>query len=162
MKKYWPIFQFIWFQALWFTAIMLQNDGLIWLALLLTLHFVLSPTVLEDLLVLPIAALGVLIDFILIEFGFFMFPTLPIWLIALWIGFTLTIGHSLKWMKEFPLIALSLIGSMSGMLSYWAGHKFNAVEFPQGLFMTLIVLMVIWSILFPVVLKLNFHLRKLL
>jgi hypothetical protein len=51
----------------------------------------------------------------------------PIWLVGLWAAFSLTIGHSLAWLRPRPALA-ALFGFLGGGFSYWMGARLGAVE----------------------------------
>jgi hypothetical protein len=50
----------------------------------------------------------------------------PLWLVTLWAAFSLTIGHSLAWLRRRRVLA-GLFGLLGGGFSYWAGARLGAV-----------------------------------
>lgn len=51
----------------------------------------------------------------------------PLWLVSLWAAFSLTLGHSLSWLRARPLLA-GVFGLLGGGFSYWVGARVGAVE----------------------------------
>jgi len=73
----------------------------------------------------------------------------PAWILALWIGFALTLNHSMAWFKGRLLIG-SAIGFVAGPLAYWfAGRTWGAVQFADPAWPALLALAVAWAILMP-------------
>lgn len=155
----WQLAQLISFQIFWLVSVIGQNKWIWIAALLLIAHFVFSPTRKTDLLVLPLALIGMTVDGLLILSGIFQFDTLPLWLGIIWLGFILTLGHSLKWLRKLPLVALIPIGALAGTSSYLAGWKLGAVSLPEGLLASSLTLIIIWSGLLPLFVKLDNSIR---
>ena len=79
-------------------------------------------------------------------------PMAPSWIIALWIGFALTLNSSLAWLQRRPLAA-AVIGGISGAISFWFGAEvWGAADFVAPREVVLTVLTVVWSILIPALL----------
>lgn len=154
---------FLCFQLVWFAAVYFTNDALAILILLLIVHFYLSPSRYADLKVIfTVMPIGCLSDSLLSQSGVFIFANgslLPLWLVCLWAYFTLTLNHSLAWLKRLPLYAQALSGAIFGPLSYYGGYKMGAVNFSESLFSSLFILMVIWATLLPVYIVLS-HLSR--
>ncbi|QPG04380.1 DUF2878 domain-containing protein [Salinimonas marina] len=146
---------FVWFQSIWVLAIFTQYQFWWALAVLLVVFFLMtSQPRLDAVCMLLVVALGTLVDSALTLTGMFAFSgpvygvPIPLWLVALWAGFSLTLGHSLNYLQGRPGIS-ALLGVIFGPLSYWAGARFGAVDFPNSLIFTLIILAVVWGLLFP-------------
>jgi hypothetical protein len=76
----------------------------------------------------------------------------PAWIIIMWVGFALTVNHSLKWMKSHP--SLPIIGGLvGGPLAYFSGMKLGAVEFLIDPMQTAIMLAVAWAVALAVLFK---------
>ncbi len=155
----WFWLQLIAFQLLWFSAVLGGNDWILLPLALIALHFLFSPSVRGDWRVLPIAVIGISADALLTWTGVFRFDGLPIWLALLWVGFVLTLGHCLAWLRRLPLSLMAPLGALAGTASYLAGWKLDAVDLPLGLTATLIVLAILWSVLLPVLVRLDFYIR---
>lgn len=160
-KNFWPIFQFVSFQLIWILGVFFKNEYLAIMISILALHFVLSPSPKHDMMVLPIAIAGFVLDLALIQLGVFYFEAFPIWLMIIWMAFVLSLGHSLQWLQRYSFYIVSIISSISGMLSYWAGNRFEAVQFPNGVLLTAIILMALWAIYVPTMLKLDHFIRAI-
>lgn len=50
------------------------------------------------------------------------------WMLSLWLGFAITLNHSLKWLMAKPILAV-LFGLIGGPLAYWSGAKLGAMTF---------------------------------
>lgn len=147
IRKHFIIMNMIWFQCMWLLAVIFQNKGLVFLAGLLCLHFYLSPKRDADIAILPIIAFGLICDSLLTILGFYEFSEIPIWLIALWLGFILTINHSMSWIFKLPLVVRIVLFSMMSALSYFAAYNLNAVNFPRSLTMTMSLIGLYWGVL---------------
>lgn len=158
MKNVFNIANFIGFQAIWFTSIWFGND-LIWLALLLILAHVYWVEVkeVELTLLLGCATIGIGIDSFFTVTGVYIFTPvpqflpIPLWLVAIWLGFAATLRHSLRYLMNNTLWAI-IAGAVAGPLSYFAGQRLGAVEFGYDIATTLIILSVTWALLFPALL----------
>ena len=129
--------------------------------LLIGLHFLFSPTKSSDLKVMPIALIGIGIDLSLTYTGVFEFTNSPIWLFVLWLGFSLTLNHSIAKIGQLHTVLIALFGGCFGTISYLAGWRFNAVEFPFGLYSTALILVSVWALLLPSLFHIDRKLRRL-
>jgi hypothetical protein len=145
----WVIGQALGFQLLWLIAVLGQNQLIPVLLLFIGLHFWWSPEAREDLCLLPLALVGLAGDGLLIAFNVLAFEQTPYWLVGLWTGFVLTLGHSLAWLGRLPLVARLGIGASAGALSYVAGWRMGAVHFPQPFGLTVAWLWLHWAVLIP-------------
>lgn len=150
MKQFW-IINLVFFQACWFLAAFLQSDAVLWMLLLFAIHFILSPTRKLDLLVLPMAMLGFLIDQVLIYTGVIAIESewLPAWLALLWLGLVLCLNHSLAWLFKLNLLWVALIGAVSAPFSYYGGLEFGAFETSVSLYSFFAVFAIIWAVVLP-------------
>ncbi|MDH3661308.1 MAG: DUF2878 domain-containing protein [Alphaproteobacteria bacterium] len=144
------------FQSLWFAAV-LGRESLLWLlVLLLTAHVLFCSDRKTELKVMLLCAgLGSAVDIVLTLAGIFVFsppPTvlpIPIWLIALWLGFAATLRHSLSYLLKRPAIAIPAAG-LTAPLSYFAAMRLGAVDFGFDTPFTLILLGVLWAAMMAV------------
>jgi hypothetical protein len=154
---YW--FNLICFQLIWFIAVFFTHNGLIFLILALLLHFYLSPNRQYDLAsLITISLIGGAVDLLLSSLGLMVFPEaalLPAWLVLLWAHFALALNHGMSWLNKVPVYFQVVLGGLFGPLSYYAGYKFGAVDFPLPHLPTLLMLIVIWSTLLPVYLLIS-------
>ncbi|WP_394129651.1 DUF2878 domain-containing protein [Shewanella maritima] len=141
------------FQLVWWLGVLYDNQYL-WLSTtVIAVHVLLSKQKQVDVItLLACAIIGISIDGMLVLSGVFHFAQSPIWLMCLWCIFALSLNYSLAAFKRLPTLLQATLGGVFGALSYIAGAKFEAVSFPLDLFLTSILLFLIWSALFPVLL----------
>jgi hypothetical protein len=72
----------------------------------------------------------------------------PLWLAALWAMLATTLNHCLAWTARRVWLA-SLLGAVSGPLSYFAGATLSDVRLPLEQLTTLAILVTVWAIVFP-------------
>ncbi len=129
------------FQLLWFAAVIGSAKGFVWPYLLfstLLIVWQLHPSHRHpsDLKVVAVAVvLGLIIDTLFLQFNVFKFADSfpvegisPLWIILLWVGFALTVNHSMQWLNKHPLLP-ALAGAIFAPLSYLAGLRLGAVEY---------------------------------
>ncbi|MEM7610178.1 MAG: DUF2878 domain-containing protein [Pseudomonadota bacterium] len=88
-------------------------------------------------LVVVAVAGGIIVDgsyalFGLVEYQLPAGPIAPWWIIGLWVIFALTLTESMGWMRD-RIWAGALMAGIGAPLSYLAGYKLGAIEFPLGL-----------------------------
>ncbi len=146
------------FYTVWITAVLGSAQLMIWPVLLscgLLLAWQLHPSRRHptDLRVLFAALiLGLLADSLWLSTGLLAYTDQrpiaaisPLWIIALWAAFALTINHSFYWLKNNPYMPF-LSGGIGGPLSYYAGVRFGAVEYLEGTALVSICLAIGWTI----------------
>lgn len=96
--------------------------------------------------------LGVIVDTIWIQMGYMDFTDkrpfqflAPAWIIILWVGFGLTINHSLKWLTLHPLLP-ALTGAIAAPLTYFGGIKIGAVEYTASVAEVSTGLAIVWAL----------------
>jgi hypothetical protein len=108
-----------------------------------------------DLRLLMLAfACGLAIDGTLSELGWIRYagpaPALPpggapLWILALWTSFSLTLTRSLAWLSGHPLWA-AVFGALGGPIAYWsAARGFHAVRFVPPSYRAIAALAAGWS-----------------
>lgn len=151
------LFQLIWFACVWGGA-----SGRWWLAVASVIGFALwqvprSARPKTELALMGAAVFtGLLVDTVYVVAGLVSYPQpgpwrglAPVWIIALWVGFALTLNHSLAWLKDRPLAA-ALMGGLAGPLSFWIGvTRFAAAEFVAPAPLVLVILGAAWALLLP-------------
>ena len=127
---------------------------------LVGLHLLLTPRpALELRLALWFAATGLLVDSALglagvLDFsGTTPYPPgaawlTPPWLLGLWMLFSTTLHHALRYLKQ-NLLAAALLGAVAGPLAYVGGYRLDAVMLPQSLPLTVAVLALTWGAVTP-------------
>ena len=110
-------------------------------------------------LVATAAVIGLVVDSSYLRLGLLSYPQhgpleplAPVWIVALWVGFALTLNHSLAWMQGSRFFSAAL-GGISGAFSFWIGAKvWGAAEFVAPPALVLTVLALVWSIIIPALL----------
>jgi hypothetical protein len=73
----------------------------------------------------------------------------PFWIVALWINFSLTLNHSLSYLKLHLGLA-SLLGAIGAPLAYWGAAKgWSAIAFEGQPTATLAALALVWAVVTP-------------
>ncbi|WP_051221733.1 DUF2878 domain-containing protein [Neptunomonas japonica] len=163
----WKIWiNFLGFNLIWALSIFSGNEAMLWVLLLLLLHFMIMPEPLIELaVVLSTALLGYSVDCLLTLLGVFKFEQVqgitPTWLVFLWVGFCSTLRHSLSFFSQKYLTA-SLAGAIAGSFTYLLAAHFGAVELPLSSVVSFAVLASVWAVLFPALLWLSSALYKAL
>ena len=156
MLHYGKWLNFALFQSIWFAAI-LGRESLEWLLmLLLMVHLLLcADRKAEMKIMLLCAGLGSVVDIILTLTGVFVFDPapwplpIPVWLIALWLGFAATLRHSLSYFLARPAIAIPA-ASLAAPLSYFAAMRLDAVVFGFGTLFTIVLIGILWAAMMAV------------
>lgn len=155
--KFW--INFIAFQIVWFAAVVGASKGLWWPGPLAALLFVgihlASPLRArgDGVLVAFALLLGFIVDSTYATGGIMAyaapFPSTqlaPLWILALWAAFALTLNHSLAWLARRRLYA-AIAGAVVGPISYWsAGRAFGAVTLSEPLWQSLLALGIGWMV----------------
>ena len=139
------------FQVGWLLAALSLPQSAEFMALLVIVHFALSPSLKSDILLLLLALPGVVMDQLLISSGILLVdqPVIPAWLTVLWLLFALAIGHSLSWLQRLPLLAVVVVGAVAGPLSYLAGQKLGALSLAQPEMTSLAIMAACWGVILP-------------
>lgn len=144
------------FQLVWWAGVLAGNQLILLSILLIVGHFLLSQSPRQDLQLMCLCAVvGMSVDTALTLFGVFVFADTPYWLALLWFAFALSLRYSLVFFLRIHVFWQALFGGVFGTLSYIAGAEFGAVLLPYGQWVSGIVLVVIWSVLFPVLLLMS-------
>jgi len=159
------LFNIIGFQVGWWSCVLgVQNGhaylGPVVISIFLITHIALNEDVRDEIVFIEtVGVLGALVDtsFLLTSLityqGLTFAYIAPFWIIAMWLGFSATINHSLAWLDGKWFFAF-LLGAVFGPLSYIAGLKFGAVDF-QISFFTITILATVWGITVPFIFYLN-------
>lgn len=114
-----------------------------------------------DLRLIPLAlAIGLLADSAWIALGWLDYSApwpssefAPGWILAIWLAFSLTLNHSLAFLRRRYALA-SLLGAIGGPLAYWcAAHGFGAVHFDAPDMTVLIGLGIAWALMIPMLMR---------
>lgn len=155
------IVNFLFFQLLWFSAVLGAANDYAWaaplcLAVFVIFHFTcfVKHRYADILLLALCILLGLVIDSIGSHFGWVEFvyytfkPITPLWLLCLWAGFALTINHSMRWIKAHVILG-GVAGAVFGPLSYYAGWQAGAMQWVEP-FSTALFISAAWSLVMPV------------
>ena len=152
MKKFWLV-NLVLFQLCWLLAAFYQQQAVVFMLLIIILHFVLSPTKILDLKVLPVAFAGMIIDQILMHFAVVLFvdepAVIPIWLMLLWVIFSFCLNHSLNWLNHIQVKYVVLLGATFGPISYFGGLSLGAFETSTSQNVFLLTYAAVWAIFLP-------------
>lgn len=152
----------VFYQATWLAAIAGAAHGWWWagpamLAAFAVWQLLVSNERRADLELMACAAVvGFAIDTLCVRGGMFVYAApvpspdfAPIWIVALWMSFALTLNHSLAYMKSHLALAAAL-GAIGAPLAYWAAARgWNALSFAAQPVIALGVLAIAWAILAP-------------
>jgi hypothetical protein len=143
----------VFFQLVWFACAIYQQSSIVIVSLLIVIHFILSPSPLNDFKVLVLSLVGISVDQALFVAGVIEFssssPVIPYWLILLWCYFAMCFNHSLRWTLSIPVWGQSILGGVFGTLSYLAAVNFEAIASPFSTVTFVICFFVVWAALFP-------------
>mgnify|MGYP002777180360 CR=1 FL=1 len=158
----------IFFQMTWVASVGGAAQGYWWAGLVaLTLFAVWQFRVTQwpraDFALMCLACLlGLVIDSAFIQMGLLRFTDpvpfaelAPIWILGMWMGFALTLNHSLRWFRRRLLLG-AVFGLIGGPLAYYVAEKqFEAVRFIGEPWIVLATLGLTWAVATPVLLKLS-------
>jgi hypothetical protein len=151
------------FQLVWWLSILFGNAVIIPVTFILLLHIFFHSQPGSELKVLFFSALlGFSVDISLTLNGVFIFPDShfpPLWLALLWFGFCATLQISLKYFSDRISLAF-LVGGLGGSSTYLAAAKLGAVEFGYGWLSTFLILLVVWTFLYPLLIFLTRRMRR--
>jgi len=112
-------------------------------------------------LVIASVVLGIIVDTIWVKAGYMDFTDkrpfsnfAPAWIVVLWVGFALTVNHSLKWLTAHPLLPV-ITGAVAAPITYFAGIKLGAVVYTQSVTTVSVGLAIAWSISLTILVKIG-------
>ena len=154
LLRHYPVQQAAGFQLLWLAAVIGRNSWL-WLpVLLICCHlYTHRQQWRAELSILPVALLGLVVDGGLTLVGIYQFNHLPVWLLALWAGFVLTLNVSMVWLRNLPNTLLAVIGAVSGTGSYLAGERLGAVVIATPTVNSVVIIAGCWALLLPLLVR---------
>ena len=107
------------------------------------------------LLMLASAVIGLGLDSLLILIGAYepnrwlmSDPLTTVWLLMLWVNFSLALNESLQWLQEHLLIA-GILGCFFGPAAYLAASRLEAIEIAIPIYIRLLPICIAWSIAMP-------------
>lgn len=155
--RFW--FNLLGYQAVWFAAVLGAARGRTWpapvaVALFALVHFSLPGRRAADArLLLCALSAGVLMDGGLAASGWLAYaaaspPWPPLWILAIWAAFALTLNHSLVYLQTHPL-ATALLGAIGGPLAYLGAQRLQAVVFVAPDWRAIAALSLAWALALP-------------
>lgn len=150
MMPFWLI-NLVLFQISWLAAAFFTQYAAIIILGLICLNFRLSPSPKSDAKLILLLVIGISLDSLHFYMGTFSAKGafFPLWLIMLWVMFSISFNHSLNWFTKQSYWLLALCGGIGGSLSYWGGIKTGALSSHLSVNVTLIILALSWSLVFP-------------
>jgi len=162
------VFNIVGFQASWWLCVLGVKNGIIYLGpiimmIFLFLHFYFfSFNYAEIKLVILFGIIGTIIDSSMAFSGILSYSgtytsstsIAPLWITAMWCGFSATVNHSLFWLRN-RYAASTLLGAVAGPLSYLAGVKFGAIQFNTSSIIALITVALFYAITVPMIYWVN-------
>lgn len=163
------ILNFILFQAAWFACVAGAAASKPLLGVVVTFFVLLwhlyqaKQYKIELKLILSVLFTGAVFDQVMLSFHLIDYANhgwsnsiVPIWILALWLGFATTLNVSLAWMQGKTITAV-LFGAVGGPLAYLGAQKLGAVVLPSVT--SYIVLSIGWAILTPCFLIIARHIN---
>lgn len=162
----------LWFNLLWFLAVIYGSAGILWpavlaLGVLVAWSAGTGGNLRQD---ARMAVAGVLIAYTaepvwlsqgLIHYegqGELNLP--PDWITLLWVAFAICFNHCLQWLQTRRVLAV-VLGLVGSVLSILSGERLGALSFPQGWFELAMVYGPIWAVITPALAWLAWRLNRL-
>jgi hypothetical protein len=82
----------------------------------------------------------------------------PLWIVAMWSNFAITLNHSLAWLQR-NLWAAGVVGGLAGPIAYLAGSRLGAISLVAPV-PAVLALAVVWGTALPVLFRLALRLRR--
>ena len=155
------LMNFAMFYVGWFACVMGAGRGQLWLgpsvvAALVLIHLYLAPRpVQETRMILLTGIFGFAVDTLQASAGLYAFahtsaaPWLcPLWMVTLWMIFATTLNASMSWLAGRYRLA-AVLGALCGPVSYVAGARLGAIEFPAHAGLSLVGIAVMWACVMP-------------
>ena len=162
------ILNIIGFQASWWGCVLGVQAGMTYLGPFLMFSFLavhiirILDNYSELKLIILFGFIGTVIDTSMAYFGILIYQgtyfadtiMAPLWITAMWCGFSATINHSLSWLRN-RYISSAVLGLVFGPLSYIAGAKFGAIEYDTTPIIALIIISIVYGIATPLMYFVN-------
>jgi hypothetical protein len=160
------IINFVLFQMLWVACVLGAANRIIWpaIAILFAMLLIYSVPTLrvknDFLFILICLLLGFILDSLLAFFNFIDYSfdygfshIAPLWILFLWVGFALTLNHSMAWL--FKNIKTGyLLMALGPPLSYISADRLGAVII-SNMVLTSLLVSVSWMLVFKALLTVN-------
>ena len=156
------VINFILFQLAWFACVIGAAKAMPWLGVYVTViilvwHVYTANQTKPELILLLIAlCIGAVFDQLMVSFNLIDYAShgwdnqwVPVWILALWLGFATALNNSLRWMRKHTIVAI-LFGAIGGPLAYLGASKLGALTL-QGTH-SIIALSIGWAVINPLLL----------
>lgn len=155
------------FQVLWFACVLGGANNLLWPSIVAGIVMLIWQRKPEnqhenDIAVLFVALImGLVVDTSWSVFGLMEFqdgrpfaPLAPGWILIMWLGFALTINHSMSWLSNHPLLPAAM-GLIGGPMAYLAGLRLGAVEYLANFWLISALLAIVWAIALTILVRIG-------
>jgi len=162
----------IFFKVVWALSLFGVVIGYAWLGLLgLTFfsawHAATASSAKADFLVAAIAVIvGLILDTLYIKSGLIAFngeliwsEAAPLWILALWANFALTLNGCLRWLRERRLAAAAL-AFICGPVSYYGGIALGTATITGEHYLLFGAIGIAWSVAVPALLWLSLRIER--
>lgn len=157
------------YQVVWFTAVIGASHGKTWPGVTVGALFVLWQILRADhpyaelRLLVSAVALGIVIEGVLARTGWATYAAsalaipavgAPLWILAIWASFSMTLNHSLAYLRERLWLAL-LLGAVGAPLAYLGAQRgWASVVFQQPAWRGLTWIACSWAVAMPLLMLL--------
>ncbi|UCD56142.1 MAG: DUF2878 domain-containing protein [Candidatus Hydrogenedentota bacterium] len=158
-----PVWSVIGLNIGWFACVLGAARDMHWFGVVIVfslgvIHvFVIGKEMLLPAILLASASLmvGLVLDTTLIAAGAYepnrwLMPTpiATLWLLTLWLNFSLALNESLKWFHEH-LFTAAILGSIFGPLAYFGASRLGAVQLATPVLHSLVQVGIAWLVAMP-------------
>ena len=166
LSHYLVVTHFVLFQLAWFACVLGATNGWPWLGVAMTLimlawHLYQAQRVKPELLLILITLMiGATFDQALLSYHVIEYQhpgwissVVPVWILALWLGFAMALNVNFRWLRNKPLIAI-LFGALGGPAAYYGASQFGALNFVSGNH-GLLILAAGWALVTPMLMAIS-------
>lgn len=162
-------FKIVWAASLFGVVLGYAWAGLAMLALFVAWHAHAAPTARADFVLAGIAVvIGLALDTLYVRAGLIAYEgnllwsnAAPIWILALWANFALTMNGCLGWLRQRRVLAAAL-AFVCGPLSYYGGIALGTATITGDRWMLFAAIGVAWAVALPLLLALATRLSETL
>jgi len=162
------LFNILGFQISWWICVLTAKTEMMYLgplamAVFIIVHFwKVTDNISEFKLIAIFGILGTIIDTTFMHSGILTYNGLyskdilvaPLWITAMWCGFSATINHSMLWLNNKWSLSF-VLGLVFGPLSYLTGEKFGVIYFFVDTKIIIVVLAIVWGASIPIIYWVN-------